>query len=391
MMKMEDFQSGRYVRQFEYKSFSPTPINEQWYWDDPELNVLLEKASNALSALNSHAEHIPDYELFVGMHIKKEANLSSKIEGTQTEIEDVVLPEEAVALEKRDDWHEVQNYITAMNDAIDQLKSLPLSIRLIKKSHAILLSGVRGEHKYPGEIRRSQNWIGGKSLKDASYIPPHYEEVPDLLSDLQKFWYNDQIFVPQLIRCAITHYQFETIHPFCDGNGRIGRLLIPLYLISKGLLSKPSLYISAYLEKNRSEYYSALNSGRENNQLIEWCKFFLRSLTQTAENEREAFLQIQKLKAEMNDVALSMQKRSANTQKLFNFLYQNPIIDIPSAAKELNVSFPTASSLIHDLEKKGVLTPYKQSIIKPQKYVFSKYLAIFKDTPFADKKKQSND
>ena len=391
MMKMEDFQSGRYVRQFEYKSFSPTPINEQWYWEDPEMNVLLEKANCALSALNSHAEHIPDYELFMGMYIKKEANLSSKIEGTQTEIEDVILPEEAVAEEKRDDWQEVQNYIKAMNDAIDQLQSLPLSIRLIKKSHAILLSGVRGEHKYPGEIRRSQNWIGGKSLKDASYIPPHHEELPDLLSDLEKFWYNDEIFVPQLIRCAITHYQFETIHPFCDGNGRIGRLLIPLYLISKGLLTKPSLYISASLEKNRSEYYSALNSGRENNQLIGWCKFFLRTLIHTAEHEREAFSQIQNLQAEMNDVALRMQKRCANTQKIFNILYQNPIIDIPSAAKELNVSFPTASKLIHDLEKKGVLTPYKQSIIKPQKYAFSKYIAIFKDTPFADKKEQSND
>ena len=390
MIKMEDFQSGRYVRQFEYKSFSPTPINEQWYWEDPEINVLLEQANYALSALNSYTEYVPDFELFMEMHIKREANLSSKIEGTQTEIEDVVLPENAVAVEKRDDWHEVHNYIKAMNDAIIQLQSLPLSIRLIKRTHAILLSGVRGEHKYPGEIRISQNWIGGKSLKDASYIPPHHEELPGLLSDLEKFWHNDHIFVPHLIRCAITHYQFETIHPFCDGNGRIGRLLIPLYLISKGLLSKPSLYISAYLEKNRFKYYSALDSGRKNNQLIGWCKFFLKVLAETAYNERETFIQIQKLKDEMQDVILQMQKRSVNTQKLFNILYQTPIIDIPSAAKQLNVSFPTASNLIHDLEMKGVLAHYNQPI-KPQKYVFSKYLAIFKDTPFTNDKEQSND
>ena len=273
--------------------------------------------------------------------------------------------------------------------AIHELESLPLSIRLIKATHGILMSGVRGEHKYPGEIRRSQNWIGGNNLKDASFIPPHHEELPELLSDLERFWYNDQIFVPHLIRCAITHFQFETIHPFCDGNGRIGRLLIPLYLISNKLLSKPSLYMSAYLEKNRSEYYSALDSVRKKNQLVDWCKFFLRMLIQTAENGRDTFIRIQELRDQMQKVALSMQKRSANVQKLLDFLYQTPIIDITTAAKELNVSFPTASTLVHDLVKKDVLVQYRKQS-RSQIFVFSKYMDIFMVSSLADKKEQGN-
>lgn len=390
MMKMEDFQSGRYVRQFEYKSFSPTPINEQWYWEDPEINVLLEQANYALSALNAYTQFVPDVNRFIYMHIAREANTSSRIEGTKTEIDEAVLPEDAVVAEKRDDWQEVQNYIKAMRHAIHELESLPLSIRLIKATHGILMSGVRGEHKYPGEIRRSQNWIGGNSLKDASFIPPHHEELPELLSDLEKFWYNDQIFVPHLIRCAITHYQFETIHPFCDGNGRIGRLLIPLYLISNKVLSKPSLYMSAYLEKNRSEYYSALDSVRKKNQLVDWCKFFLRMLIQTAENGRDTFIRIQELRDQMQDVALSMQKRSGNTLKLLDFLYQMPIIDISSAAKELDISFPAASSLIHDLVTQGVLTQ-SQKVSRPQIFIFSKYMDIFMDAPSKDGEEQKSD
>ena len=388
-MKMESFQSGKYIKQFEYMSFSPSPINLQWIWEDPEINVLLEKANCALSALNAYTQIVPDVDLFISMHIAREANTSSRIEGTKTEIDEAVLPENAVTSEKRDDWQEVQNYIKAMNYALNELKSLPLSIRLIKDTHGILLSGVRGEHKCPGEIRRSQNWIGGNNLKDASYIPPHHEELPELLSDLEKFWHNDQIFVPNLIRCAITHYQFETIHPFCDGNGRIGRLLIPLYLISKNILSKPSLYMSAYLEKNRLEYYSALDSVRKNNHLTEWCKFFLKMLILAADNGKETFIRIKKLKDDMEKVAISMQKRSANVQKLLNCLYQIPVIDIPAAAKHLDVSFPTASSLIHDLVDKQIIAPYKKQS-RTQMYVFSRYMEIFMDIPSMSDGEQKN-
>lgn len=390
MKKMEAFQSGRYVRQFEYKSFSPTLINEQWYWEDPEINVLLEQANCALSALNAYTQFVPDVDRFIYMHIAREANTSSRIEGTKTEIDEAILPEDAVVAEKRDDWQEVQNYIRAMNYALEQLRTLPLSIRLLKETHRILMSGVRGEHKCPGEIRHSQNWIGGNNLKEASYIPPHHEELPELLTDLEMFWHNDQIFVPHLIRCAITHYQFETIHPFCDGNGRVGRLLIPLYLISNGVLSKPSLYMSAYLEKNRSEYYSALDAVRKSNHLIGWCKFFLRMLIQTAENGRDTFIRIQELKEEMQKVALDMQKRSGNTLKLLDILYQMPVIDISSAAKALDVSFPAASGLIHDLVDHGVLIQ-SQKISRPKIFIFSKYMNIFTDEPANTNKEQGND
>src|SRR6185369_5624766 len=234
-MKMEEFSSGVFKQQYQYKSFSPTPVNQVWTWEEPKVNTLLEKATQALSALNAYSLIVPNVDLFIQMHIMNEANKSSRIEGTQTEMDEALMDVEQIDPEKRDDWQEVQNYVQAMNHALTTLEKLPLSNRLLKETHATLLQGVRGERKTPGEFRTSQNWIGGLSLQDAVFIPPHQNEVDDLMTDLEKFWHNDEIEVPHLIRIAISHYQFETIHPFLDGNGRIGRLLITLYLVSHGM------------------------------------------------------------------------------------------------------------------------------------------------------------
>jgi Fic family protein len=297
-MKMETFRAGVRRQRYQYKSFEPVPVNQEWVWEDAAINTLLETANRALGELNAFSLIVPDIDLFIEMHVVKEAQTSSRIEGTRTGMEEAVMSEEQILPEKRDDWREVRNYIEAVNTAIAELQRLPLSNRLLRQTHEILMRGVRGEHKQPGEFRISQNWIGGSSLTDTVFIPPHPDGVPDLMADLEAFWHNELIVVPHLIRVAISHYQFETIHPFLDGNGRIGRLMIPLYLISHGLLAKPSLYLSDFFERNRPSYYDALMRAREANDLIHWVRFFLRGVAETAAKGRDVFQQVLALRTE---------------------------------------------------------------------------------------------
>lgn len=377
-MKFENFKSGEWIQQYQYKSFSPVEVNREWSWESPKINTLLEKASRALAELDAFTLIVPDVELFIQMHITKEANKSSKIEGTQTEMDDAVLNLEQLAPEKRDDWSEVTNYIQAINDAINELDRLPLSNRLLKQTHEILMQGVRGEMKSPGEFRTSQNWIGGSNLGNAAFIPPHQSQVIDLMSDLEQFWHNENIHVPELIRIAISHYQFETIHPFLDGNGRIGRLMIALYLVNKGLLRKPSLYLSDFFERNRGSYYDALTRVRESNDMIHWIMFFLSAVVETANKGKETFQDILKLRNEMDTLILGYGKRAENAQTLFKHLYSRPAITVNEAADLLEVSHQAASSLIKRLIDDDVLfevTGYQRNRI----YFFARYLELFRD------------
>jgi len=377
-MLLEEYSSGQLVQQYKYKSFSPTKINHEWAWKDPSINTLLEQATRALAELNAFSLIVPDIDLFVQMHVVKEANTSSRIEGTQTQMDEAIKEEEDIDPEKRDDWKEVRNYIEAMNNAIVELQKLPLSTRLLRNTHETLMDGVRGEQKTPGEFRRSQNWIGGSSLQDAVFIPPHHDEVPDLMSDLERFWHNDEIAVPDLIRIAISHYQFETIHPFLDGNGRIGRLMITLYFVSKGLLSRPSLYVSDYLEKHKGGYYDALTTVRSSNNLIHWIKFFLVAVRETAEKGKVTFQEILALRREVDAFITHLGRRAPKARDLFNRLYKRPIISVNEAADLLDVTHQTANSLIGDLVDKGFLTE-TTGYQRNRNFMFYRYFGLFLD------------
>ncbi len=375
-MKFETFKAGRWQQRFQYKSFEPVPVNREWTWEDPTINTLLEAANRALGELNAFSLIVPDIDLFIQMHVIKEAQTSSRIEGTQTGIDEALMPEEQIQPEKRDDWREVRNYISGINSAIAELANLPLSNRLLKQTHATLMQGVRGEHKQPGEFRTSQNWIGGSSVADAVFIPPHPDGVPELMGDLEKFWHNDEITVPHLVRVAISHYQFETIHPFLDGNGRIGRLMIPLYLVCKGLLAKPSLYLSDFFERNRGNYYDALMRVRASNDMIHWVRFFLSGVAETATKGRDVFRQILALRTEVEHAVLGLGKRTPNARQVLNLLYRRPIISAGDIEEELGVSTPTSNALIRDLMRLGVLVEITGQR-RSRSYAFDRYLTMF--------------
>lgn len=375
-MKFETFRAGRWQQRYQYKSFEPVNINQEWTWEDPTINSLLEQATSALGELNAFSLIVPDIDLFIEMHVVKEAQTSSKIEGTQTGIDEALMSEEQIRPEKRDDWREVRNYIDAVNTAVAELATLPLSNRLLRQTHAVLMKGVRGEHKQPGEFRTSQNWIGGSNLKDATFIPPHPDSVPDLMSDLEKFWHNENVIVPHLVKAALSHYQFETIHPFLDGNGRIGRLLIPLYLISNGLLVKPSLYLSDFFERNRASYYDALSQVRTSNDLIHWVRFFLNGVAQTANKGREVFRQILVLRTEAEQATMLLGRRAALASQALNVLYRKPILDAADLEKALSISTPTANRLLQSLVESDILVEITGQQ-RGRVYSFDRYLNLF--------------
>lgn len=377
-MDLKDFKAGNLVQQpTGYKSFIPEIINQTYTWREASINTLLEKATLQLGALNSFSQFVPDINLFIKMHVVKEATESSRIEGTQTNIEDALVRQTDINPEKRNDWQEVNNYIRAMNHAIPRLQTLPLSSRLLKETHAILLDGARGEYKLPGNFRSSQNWIGGASLNDAVFIPPPHYEVGRLMGDLENFIHNDGVAVPHLIKIALSHYQFETIHPFLDGNGRIGRLLITLYLIENKIIDKPILYLSEFFEKHKGLYYDNLTNVRRNNDLIQWIRFFLEAVIQTCEKATSSLQKVMRLRQDCEGgKIIHFGKKAPNAKKLLDYLFTQPVVTVQQVAEVLNISLVSSYKIIGDFMKAGMLTE-TTGFKRNRFFIFKDYLEIF--------------
>lgn len=360
-----------------YQSFVPRPLPP-----DPtielsdELIALLIKANSQLAVLESVATRIPNVELFVSMYVRKEALMSSQIEGTQATLEDVLDP--LIEANTNRNVADVVNYIKATEFAINRLQELPLCNRLIKETHAVLMSGVRGQEKSPGEFRYSQNWIGGQgsTLKNARYIPPAPEDMAEAMSDLEKY-INADDDLDALVRAALIHYQFETIHPFLDGNGRVGRLLITLFLMEKKVLTTPALYISYFLKKNRVEYYDRMTEVRAKGNYEQWVKFFLQALIESAEDATATIDELIALHDKNEAVILGMGRAAKNAMLVFNYLETNPIIDIRKTAEALGVAFNTVSAAVNRLVSADILVPTSNTS-RNRTFAYEAYLAILR-------------
>lgn len=377
-MDVKAFKAGRYESQYEYEAFLPEPVCHEWVIADPELTDLLGRADRALGELNAFSQLVPNIDFFIRMYVAKEATQSSRIEGTQTNIEDAFKDAEDVDPEQVDDWGEVQNYIRAINFSIQSLETLPLSSRLLRDTHRVLMQGVRGEHKLPGEFRRSQNWIG-VSLKNAVFIPPHHEHVAELMSDLERFLHADDLFVHPLVRIAIAHYQFETIHPFLDGNGRLGRLMISLYLASEQLMHKPALYLSDYFERNKTAYIDHLMAVREGNHLRAWLMFFLHGVEVTARDSAGVFRAVLDLKERIDREVLPRfsVRRQEGAQALVMYLYEHPVVDVKRVSSIIDATVATAGKLVADMVSQGVLTEVTGQR-RNRLFIFREYIDLFR-------------
>ena len=364
-----------------YQSFRPAPLPP----NPPialsgELVAKLVEANKKLAALDGLSARIPNMDLFVSMYVRKEALLSSQIEGTQCTLDDILNP----LMEENTNRNvsDVVNYIKATEFALNRLHSLPLCNRLIKETHAVLMEGVRGQEKSPGEFRYSQNWIGGQgsTIRNARYIPPNPEDMQTAMSDLEKYMNGDDLLDP-LIQAALIHYQFETTHPFLDGNGRVGRLLITLFLMEKGILSRPALYISYFLKMNRIEYYDRMTQVRKTGDYEQWVMFFLQALSDSA---GDAIQTIDALTALHNQSVARLgafsKRQQTNLLKLFAYIETNPIIDIQKTATALGLSYNTVSKMVTILVDEGILRQTDKAG-KAKIYSYADYLDILrKDT-----------
>ena len=364
-----------------YESFRPAPLPPNPPIEvSGELLTKLIEANKKIATLEGLSSRIPNMGLFVSMYVRKEALLSSQIEGTQCTLEDILNPH--IENNTNQDVSDVVNYIRATEFALKRLKTLPLCNRLIKETHAVLLESVRGQEKNPGEFRYSQNWIGGQgsTLKNARYIPPNPNDMLTAMSDLEKYINSDSNLDP-LIQAALIHYQFETTHPFLDGNGRVGRLLITLFLMEKGILSTPALYISYYLKMNRIEYYDRMTQVRRTGDYEQWISFFLQAFADSAEDAIHTIDRLTALHDKNTKLFDALTKRQhTSVLKVFSYLESNPIIDIQKTATALGMSYNTVSKAVSILVDDGILKQTDKSG-KAKIYSYTEYLDILrKDT-----------
>jgi len=371
--------SGKYINQLigdlQYKAFAPNFLPFEIKIDN-ELEGLLSKADLALGRLDGIAETLPDVDFFILMYVRKEATLSSQVEGTQATFADVLKAEAKIeSLEIHKDVDEVLNYIKAMNYGLERLKNFPLSLRLIKEIHKILLTGVRGEGREPGEFRTTQNWIGGPNIQRASFVPPPPQEIMPLLDNFEKFLH-DKSPLPILIKTGLLHAQFENIHPFLDGNGRIGRLLITFYLCQQKVLDKPLLYLSDFFKKHRQEYYDRLNAVHEKDDIEGWLKFFLEGVAITAEEAVETSKKILKLREKDLEKIFSLGRSIPKATLVFNFLFHSPLITIKDVEKITGLKNPNALALVNKLTKFEILkeiTGRKRNKV----FAYQQYIKLF--------------
>ena len=363
-----------------YQSFKPNPLPPMSEIEmDEEVVKLLVDANKQLVKLDTASQLISNADLFISMYVRKEALISSQIEGTQCTLDDVLDPE--VEANANLDVSDVINYVKATQYALKRLERLPLCCRLIREIHEVLMENVRGQDKTPGEFRHSQNWIGPAncSLKDARYIPPNVEDMQNAMSDLEKYINKNTDYDP-LIRVALIHYQFETIHPFLDGNGRIGRLLILLYLMEQGLLAKPVIYISYFLKKNQVEYYDRISEVRRSGNFEQWIRFFLEAVSKAASDSLASISKLSNLHDKNLEKLPKTSRSKDNLRAVFDYIEQYPIIDIKRTAKELEISYNTASTAVKKLVELGILQETTNAA-RNRVFAYEAYLEILrKDT-----------
>lgn len=373
--------AGKYVDNLTgeaaYQSFKPNPLPPIPEIEmDEEIVRLLVDANKQLVKLDTASQLISNADLFISMYVRKEALISSQIEGTQCTLDDVLDPE--VETNTNLDVSDVINYVKATQYALKRLEKLPLCCRLIREVHEVLMEGVRGQDKTPGEFRYSQNWIGPAncSLKDARYVPPNVEDMQNAMSDLEKF-INENVDYDPLIRVALIHYQFETVHPFLDGNGRIGRLLILLYLMEQGLLAKPVIYISYFLKKNQVEYYDRISEVRRSGNFEQWIRFFLEAVSKAASDSLEAIRQLSALHDRNIEKLPKTTRSKDNLRAVFDYIEQYPIIDIKKTAKELEISYNTVATAVKKLVEIGILQETTNAA-RNRVFAYEEYLGIMR-------------